>query len=162
MPTSRTPPGHQALRRGRCDEAGRVYLLTTTTWDRQPLFRDWRCAWAASAVLAQPQSWPGAELLCWVLMPDHWHALVRLHPEGRLDAAMQAVKGRSARAINHARGRGGRVWSRAYHDHVLREDEDLLRSARYIVANPLRAGLVHRIGDYPYWDAIWLDGGRSP
>ena len=29
-------------------------------------------------------------------------------------------------------------------------------AARYIVANPLRAGLVKQIGDYPLWDAIWL------
>ena len=28
--------------------------------------------------------------------------------------------------------------------------------ARYIVANPLRAGLVEKIGDYPFWDAVWL------
>ena len=35
----------------------------------------------------------------------------------------------------------------------------LLRDvARYIVANPLRAGLVERVGDYPYWDAVWLTG----
>jgi len=29
-------------------------------------------------------------------------------------------------------------------------------TARYIVANPLRAGLVERLGDYPLWDAVWL------
>jgi len=28
--------------------------------------------------------------------------------------------------------------------------------ARYIVANPIRAGLVDNIGQYPYWDAVWL------
>ena len=28
--------------------------------------------------------------------------------------------------------------------------------ARYIIANPLRAGLVEHIGQYPLWDAIWL------
>jgi hypothetical protein len=28
--------------------------------------------------------------------------------------------------------------------------------ARYIVANPLRAGLVEHLGDYPHWDAVWL------
>ncbi|MFM2004374.1 MAG: hypothetical protein RLZZ09_29 [Pseudomonadota bacterium] len=28
--------------------------------------------------------------------------------------------------------------------------------ARYNVVNPLRAGLVDRIGDYPHWDAAWL------
>jgi hypothetical protein len=33
---------------------------------------------------------------------------------------------------------------------------DLQSVARYIVANPLRAGLVKHLGDYPLWDAIWL------
>jgi hypothetical protein len=28
--------------------------------------------------------------------------------------------------------------------------------ARYIIANPIRAGLVERAGDYPLWDACWL------
>ncbi|NJC47919.1 UNVERIFIED_ORG: hypothetical protein GGR78_001170 [Xanthomonas campestris] len=28
--------------------------------------------------------------------------------------------------------------------------------ARYLIANPLRAELVERVGDYPFWDAIWL------
>jgi len=41
-------------------------------------------------------------------------------------------------------------------DHALRTDENLLNVARYIIANPLRAGLVTRIGDYPLWDSIWL------
>ncbi len=31
-----------------------------------------------------------------------------------------------------------------------------VKMARYVVANPLRAGLVERIGDYPLWDAIWV------
>jgi putative transposase len=29
--------------------------------------------------------------------------------------------------------------------------------ARYIVANPLRAGLVNRVEDYSHWDSIWLE-----
>ncbi len=28
--------------------------------------------------------------------------------------------------------------------------------ARYIIANPLHAGLVKQVGDYPFWDAVWL------
>ncbi|PJA25166.1 MAG: IS200/IS605 family transposase, partial [Alphaproteobacteria bacterium CG_4_10_14_0_2_um_filter_63_37] len=28
--------------------------------------------------------------------------------------------------------------------------------ARYLVANPLRKGLVEEIGQYPHWDAIWV------
>jgi hypothetical protein len=39
----------------------------------------------------------------------------------------------------------------------VRQDEDLHKMARYIVANPLRANLVERIGNYALWDAVWLD-----
>ena len=35
-------------------------------------------------------------------------------------------------------------------------EPDELATARYVVANPLRAGLVTSIGDYPFWDAAWL------
>jgi len=31
-----------------------------------------------------------------------------------------------------------------------------METALYIVANPLRAGLVERLGDCPHWDAVWL------
>ena len=41
------------------------------------------------------------------------------------------------------------------------EDEDMRAMARYIVANPLRASLVEHIGDYPLWDAVWLDEALS-
>jgi len=69
---------------------------------------------------------------------------------------MQYVKGRSAHYINQRLKRHGQVWQKTYHDHALRKDEDVLKAARYIVANPLRKGLVDKIGNYPLWDAIWV------
>jgi hypothetical protein len=48
------------------------------------------------------------------------------------------------------------VWAPTFHDHALRKDEDLLQAARYIVMNPVRAGLSRRVGDYPYWNCVWL------
>jgi len=48
------------------------------------------------------------------------------------------------------------LWQKGYFDRALRREEDLKAMARYIVANPLRAGLVEHIGQYPLWDAIWL------
>ena len=41
-------------------------------------------------------------------------------------------------------------------DHCLRAEDDLVSQARYIVANPLRAKLVNSIGDYPFWNCIYL------
>ncbi|UYC12070.1 transposase [Xanthomonas sp. CFBP 8445] len=153
---TRLPIGYRALRVGRWSETGRIYLVTTVTWQRQPLFEDWRCAWAAASCLGRPDTWAGAQLLCWVLMPDHWHELVMLDCGAALSTVMREAKGRAARAANHARGRGGAVWMEGFHDRALRDARQLLPAARYIVANPLRAGLVRRVGDYPYWDAVWL------
>jgi len=51
---------------------------------------------------------------------------------------------------------GRPVWQRGFHDHALRAEEDIVGVARYLVANPLRAGLCDKIGNYPYWNAQWL------
>ena len=69
---------------------------------------------------------------------------------------MQGVKSRSAIAINKHLRSQGQVWQKGFHDHALRRGGDLLKTARYVVANPLRAGLAKDLGDYPLWDAVWL------
>lgn len=154
-------PGYAALRRGRWSEAQRIYFLTTVTHRREPLFRDWHCGATMSRLLSGPELWSPADLLCWVLMPDHWHGLVSLAPGQSLALVMNRVKGSSSRQFNLATGRTRRVWADGFHDHALRRDEVLIHTARYIVANPVRAGLVARVGDYPFWDARWLVGGPS-
>ena len=50
----------------------------------------------------------------------------------------------------------GRVWAAGYHDRALRAEVDIPHVARYLVLNPVRAGLVARVGDYPFWDAVWI------
>ena len=156
MSNAREHPGYRALRRGRWSESNHIYLLTTVTKDRQRLFSDWKAASVAAWVMSRPANWPGVNLLCWVLMPDHWHGLVELSGNIQLADVVRIAKGRSARAVNLALERLGTVWMPGFHDRALRREESLVEAARYIVANPLRAGLVKRVGDYPFWDAIWL------
>jgi len=97
-----------------------------------------------------------ATWLAWVVMPDHFHALLSLSGVDSLGEVMNKLKGRSARIINKRLGRTGPFWQQSFHDHALRSDEDRLEIARYVVANPLRAGIVGRLGDYPHWDCMWL------
>jgi len=89
-------------------------------------------------------------------MPDHIHWLFQLTEHKTLSEVMKCFKARSALQVNGYLGRSGMVWQKAFYDHGLRKEEDVKGIARYIVANPLRAKLVERIGDYPLWDAIWL------
>jgi putative transposase len=50
----------------------------------------------------------------------------------------------------------GPLWQKGFHDHAVRGDEDMRALARYVVANPVRAGLVRSVREYPHWDARWL------
>lgn len=154
MPQSAHPHAYR-LRTGRVSEPGRTYLLTTTVFERQPLFSDFILGRLLVAELraADAQGWVSS--LAWVVMPDHLHWLVQLQTCS-LDELMRRIKSNSARQINRRLGRAGPLWHDGFHDRAMRKDQDLQVAARYIVANPLRAGLVKRVGDYPLWDAIWL------
>jgi REP element-mobilizing transposase RayT len=96
------------------------------------------------------------QTLAFVVMPDHLHWLVQLTGTRSLSVSVNTVKSFAARSINQIMGRSGRVWQAGYYDHALRDEEDLAAVARYIVANPLRAGLIRSVADYPLWDAIWV------
>ena len=91
-------------------------------------------------------------------MPDHLHALV----EGQTDAAdflgfMHAFKQRSA--FVWKRTHETIVWERGYFEHVLRDDESTVAVARYILGNPVRAGLVASPAEYPYSGSDMLQMG---
>ena len=92
--------------------------------------------------------------LAWVVMPDHVHWLFQLTGQADLSAAVKRFKACSAHRVNEHLKRQGALWQKSFYDHALRKDEAVQGVARYIVANPLRAGLVERIGDYSLWDAI--------
>ncbi len=152
---SRLPPHAADLRRGRVSEAGRVYLLTAVTEDRRPLFADWRIGRLVAAEMRAEHEAGRVDSLAWVLMPDHLHWLIALQ-QGDLETLMRRVKSRSAIAVNRVLQREGRVWQKGFHDHAARAEEDVREMARYVAANPLRAGLVESLGEYPLWDATWL------
>ena len=149
-------PGKSALRRGRWSEPGRSYLITFTCHDRIHLFSNVELAMVAARTLAEVRLWRKSRLLCWVLMPDHWHGLVELADVETLSMLVARVKSVSAAAVNLAAGGGVSVWASGFHDRAMRRDDDLVGTARYIVGNPIRAGLCERVGDYPFWDAMWL------
>jgi REP element-mobilizing transposase RayT len=136
--------------------AGQVYLVTFTTHRRVRWFEDVDAARCACRCLTDTRSWRGSELLAWVLMPDHWHGVLSLGEGDSLPRLVNRIKSNSARDVRRHCRVEEKVWADGFHDRALRRDDDLVELARYVVLNPFRAGLVRRIGDYPYWDAIWL------
>jgi REP element-mobilizing transposase RayT len=118
---------------------------------RLPVFFDFAAGLATARQLVDIEACGHWTLLAWVIMPDHVHALV-MPQLSTLSECIRLFKGRTSRAL----GNGNGLWQRGFHDHALRRDEDLVAAARYIVANPLRARLVRRIGDYPFWNCVWV------
>ncbi|MNZ74283.1 Transposase IS200 like protein [compost metagenome] len=143
------------LRRGRHSESGRLYLLTTATHQRRPLFLDFQHARTAIRHLRLAEQENSCQSLAWVVMPDHVHWLIELK-EVTLSTLMRRFKARSSHVLRKAGGVSAPVWQAGYHDRALRREDDVVRVARYIIANPLRAGLVDKVGDYPHWDAVWV------
>ena len=127
---------------------------------REKVFANYQIARLAAQALNSKKLWPDAKCLAWVVMPDHMHVLIELGDKEPLSLAVQRIKSLIAVAINQERSKRQPVWQRGYYDHAMRTHEDVLSAARYIVNNPVRAGLAENIGDYPYWSLTeeWFVG----
>jgi putative transposase len=148
--------GHRALRRGRVSLPGQVYHVMVATRGRDPWFADFHVGCEAVRAFRQPVVLGDARLLAWVLMPDHAHWLLQMGDAMPMERVVARMKSASGVQANRVLARAGPLWQPAFHERALRKDDDLRSVARHIVANPLRAGLVERIGDYPFWDCAWL------
>jgi REP element-mobilizing transposase RayT len=145
------------LRKGRFSETGRIYLVTAVTHERAALFAEFHAARVLIHEMRATDSAGHTQTLAFVIMPDHFHWLFQLTTD-ELSAVVQRVKSRAAIRLNQMMdSQGCRIWQRGFHDHALRCEEDMRAVARYVIANPVRAGLARSARDYSHWDAAWLD-----
>ena len=145
------------LRKGRVSIPGQIYLITTVTNNRKPIFNNFNNARFVVNSLRHVEQARQIQSLCFVIMPDYLHWLFSLGDTSHLTQVVADVKRRSAYRINELnRTPGPAIWQHGFHDYALRKDDEIRDIARYVIANPLRAGLVNTIGDYPFWDAVWL------
>jgi REP element-mobilizing transposase RayT len=154
MDSKRPPKGSHHLRLGRRSLENQVYLITTSTEKRRPHFEN--LGHGRIVVRAMMREAQFAETLAFVVMPDHVHWLLRLRGLRWLSRCVNTFKSYSARRFNAVTGQRRKVWQKGFHDHAVRTDECLENVARYVVLNPVRAGLVKSVRDYPLWDAIWV------
>ena len=158
MNASLQKPGYRALRTGRISLPAQHYLITTVCHERDRRFLDGSTASAVTSKLQEHSLWEESQLLCWVLMPDHLHMLIELGACRSLSALIQRVKCVTAHSANQAGGRSGSVWMPGFHDRALRAEDEMVGIARYVIENPIRAGLAKEIGEYPYWGSVWSAG----
>jgi putative transposase len=127
----------------------RQYFLTFCTFQRLEHFID-------SALVADVHAWflrTATEnefaILAYCYMPDHLHLLVEgLSDTADLRSFVSLAKQHSAFSTRHRVQ--PRLWQKGYFERILRDDDDPFNVARYVVQNPVRAGLVRSPDDYPF------------
>lgn len=119
---------------------------------------NWLDAGYGSCVLTRPEAqeivrdcllrFDGERLLlrAGVIMPNHVHLLLEVLEGYALSGLLKGIKGASARQINRVLGREGRLWQDESYDHIVQSEGQFRHLLRYIVNNPVRAGL--RPGQY--------------
>ena len=88
-----------------------------------------------------------------LIMPDHVHLLL-----GVIDKNLVEVIGSwksYTTNLLHGNGCRGKIWQRSFWDHGIRINEDLINTTKYILNNPVRAGLVHSFREYSYSWSKW-------
>jgi REP element-mobilizing transposase RayT len=145
-----TKPHAHRLRTGRFSQPGQIYMVTMITAERRRIFDDFSAARVLIQILKAESDKHRASTLAFVVMPDHLHWLMQLGESTALGQSVRGIKSITTHRL------GQPVWQRGYHDHAVRREEDIKSLARYVIANPVRAGLSYSVGSYPHWDAAWL------
>ena len=88
-------------------------------------------------------------------MPDHVHLLLVARSENSDFRRLMNTR-KQKTGYGYMRRTGERLWQQGYYERVLRKDAQRLDVIDYLIANPLRAGLVRDIHDYPFWGSgVW-------
>jgi len=86
----------------------------------------------------------------WCLMPNHFHLLVQPVQAEQLNKMMQWLMTSHVRRYHQHYRTSGHVWQGRYKSFIVQDDDHLLTLARYIEANPVRAGLSETAAQWPW------------
>ena len=118
-------------------------------FDRRPFFTNTEIYEIIRTELLRSAASNHVQIIAYCFMPDHLHLLA----EGYLESADVSLFARAFRQRSgymFRRRWRQRLWQEGYYDRVLRGSDDTLEVARYIIANPVRAGLCEGAIEYPF------------
>jgi putative transposase len=127
----------------------RTFFITSVTAQRRALFsRDVAASLLVDVFLHYRGE--GKYLLHeFVIMSDHFHALITPADAISLERAVQFIKGGFSFRLKSSLP----VWQASFTNHRVRDDEDFERHREYIWSNPVGAGLVIEAEDYSHSSA---------
>lgn len=136
-------------RPARIQAAGAIYHVTTRGNRHAPIYTDERSRQRFLVLLEDVVARTRWHVHGYCLMTNHYHLLIET-PEPNIAFGMQRLNGMYARWFNWRHGFSGHLFERRYHDAFVERDEHLVELARYIVLNPVRAGLCRHVSEWPW------------
>jgi REP element-mobilizing transposase RayT len=144
----------------RLDHAGALWHVTSRGNERREVFRDDADRREFLRLLGRTVDLFGWRLHAWVLMGNHYHLLLAT-PEATLSRGMRQLNGDYAQHFNRRHGRDGHVFQGRFKAILVQREAHLLEVARYVVRNPVRAGLVKAPADWE-WSSYRATAGLEP
>jgi putative transposase len=133
----------------RLEFPGAIYHVTSRGNARNPIFLDDEDRVSFQDCLGEVVVRFGWLCHAYCLMDNHYHLLIET-PEGNLSQGMRQLNGVYTQRFNRRHGRVGHVFQGRFKAIVLDRDSYLLELCRYVVLNPIRAGMVEKIEHYPW------------
>ena len=133
----------------RLEFAHALYHVTSRGNRREDIYHDDADRQAWLSLLARVCKRFNWTVHAYCLMSNHYHLLVET-PEPNLSAGMRQLNGVYTQLSNRAHGRVGHVFQGRFKAIVVDKDNYLLELARYVVLNPVRAGMVQDPGQWPW------------
>jgi putative transposase len=128
----------------------RTFFVTTKTSMSRHLLQSERNANLLIDVLRSLVAENQFRLLDFVIMPDHFHALIIVHDGMTIEKAMQLIKGRFSRRLKLETGYPGEIWQRGFSEIQVMNNETLQKYREYIAGNPVKANLAQSAEEYPF------------
>jgi len=95
------------------------------------------------------------------LMPNHYHLVIET-AKPTISAGMQKLNGGYAQWFNHKHQLDGHLFQGRFHAVLVESDWHLLELSRYVVLNPVRAGLCTQAGEWPWSSFRAITAAVSP
>jgi REP element-mobilizing transposase RayT len=139
---------------------GAIYHVFSRGSNRQAIFLDEGDYVEFDLLLADAFTRHQIDGFGWSLMPNHWHGLVRSPAEG-LSAFMKSVNHRYALRFDRRWGRTAHVFENRFGAVLQKSEEQFLATLRYVVRNPVEAGLCASPQDAK-WTSYRATAGLAP
>lgn len=137
-----------------------LYHVTTRGVERRAIFRSDGDRLDFLDILRRVVLARGWLCHAYCLMDNHYH-LVIATPESDLSPGMQALNGRYAQRFNRRYERRGHLFEARFQAALVTEESHALNTCRYVVRNPVRAGICRHPGDWR-WSSFAATVGERP